>query len=61
MEDQRFEAANSAPILANMAVALHVSLMDSERGAAISLGQSYITTENSARTLSRHNLDLKII
>ncbi|MDQ0454518.1 M24 family metallopeptidase [Rhizobium paknamense] len=58
MEPQMFMAGNSQPIAPNMALFLHVILLDSDRNAAMTLGQTYLTTEEAPKALSRHSLDL---
>ncbi|MGG7518621.1 M24 family metallopeptidase [Allorhizobium undicola] len=58
MEHQLFMAGNPQAILPNMSLFLHVIILDSERNAAMTLGQSYLTTDAGPRSLSRHGVDL---
>jgi Xaa-Pro dipeptidase len=58
MEHQMFHAGNTQEILPNMTLFVHMIIMDSETGVAMTLGQTYLTTEGDPRSLSRHNLDL---
>ena len=58
MDRPMFYAANPAVIEPNMVLFAHMIIADSESGTAMTLGQTYLTTENSPECLSRHNLDL---
>lgn len=58
MEHQMFHAGNEQEILPDMSLFVHMIIMDSDSGAAMSLGQTYLTTDGPARSLSRHSLDL---
>ena len=58
MDRPMFYAANPAIIEPNMVLFAHMIIADSESGTAKTLGQTYLTTENSPECLSRHNLDL---
>jgi len=58
MEHQMFYADNPQPIAANMSLFVHMILMDSDEGAAMTLGQTYLTTEDAPEALSRYGLDL---
>ena len=60
IEQQMFHAGNSQPIEPDMSLFVHMIIMDSDTGTAMSLGQTYLTTEDRPRTLSRHGLDLPI-
>jgi Xaa-Pro dipeptidase len=60
MEHQMFHAGNTQPILPDMTLFLHMIVMDSERETAMTLGHTYLTTEEAPRALSRHPLDLII-
>ena len=53
-----FHAGNEQEILADMSLFVHMIIMDSDSGAAMSLGQTYLTTNDTPRSLSRHSLDL---
>ncbi|MCU0885993.1 MAG: Xaa-Pro peptidase family protein [Beijerinckiaceae bacterium] len=58
MEHQMFHAGNPLEIVPDMTLFVHMIIMDSDREAAMTIGQTYLTTETAARTLSRHPLDL---
>ncbi|QCL94394.1 M24 family metallopeptidase [Agrobacterium tumefaciens] len=58
MEHQMFHAGNPQEITADMALFVHMIVMDSDSGTAMTLGQTYLTTEGAPEPLSRHNLDL---
>jgi Xaa-Pro dipeptidase len=51
-------AGNETPIEANMVLFAHIIIFDSEAGAAMTLGQSYIMTPKGPESLSRHEIDL---
>ena len=53
-----FFAGNPREILPNMVLFAHMIIADSESGTAMTLGQTYLTTENGPECLSRHKLDL---
>jgi Xaa-Pro dipeptidase len=58
MEHQMFHAGNPQEIEAGMSLFVHMIIMDSESGLAMTLGQTYLTTEDAPRPLSRHGLNL---
>lgn len=58
MEHQMFHVGNPQPIEPNMSLFVHMIIMDSDNGTAMTLGQTYLTTEDAPRALSRHSLDL---
>ena len=60
MEHQMFHAGNPQPILADMSLFVHMIIMDSERGTAMTLGHTYLTTAEAPKALSRHPLELII-
>ncbi|MBP2548883.1 Xaa-Pro dipeptidase [Neorhizobium galegae] len=60
MEHQMFHVGNPQEILPDMSLFVHMIIMDSDSGAAMSLGHTYLTTQDAPRTLSRHNLDLLV-
>ncbi|CAH0341416.1 Xaa-Pro peptidase family protein [Rhizobium sp. CECT 9324] len=60
MEHQMFHAGNVQPILPDMTLFVHMIIMDSERETAMTLGHTYLTTEDAPRPLSRHPLELII-
>lgn len=58
MEAQMFYAGNPEPIAPDMTLFAHMIIMDSDSETAMTLGRTYLTTENSPKPLSRHDLDL---
>jgi Xaa-Pro dipeptidase len=54
MERQMFFAKNPEPIAPDMVLFAHMILADSETGTAMTLGQTYVTTPEGPRRLSRH-------
>ncbi|MGV8938878.1 MAG: M24 family metallopeptidase [Allorhizobium sp.] len=60
MEHQMFHAGNPQPILADMSLFVHMIIMDSDRSTAMTLGHTYLTTEDAPKPLSRHPLELII-
>jgi Xaa-Pro dipeptidase len=58
MEHQMFYAGNPEPILPGMTLFVHMIIMDSETGIAMTLGRTYLVTDGPVRNLSRHSLDL---
>jgi len=57
MEHQMFHAGNLQPIEPNMSLFVHMIIADSDTGTAMTLGQTYLTTGEAPRALSRHQLD----
>jgi Xaa-Pro dipeptidase len=57
MEHQMFHVGNPQAIEPNMSLFVHMIIMDSDTGTAMTLGQTYLTTDNTPRALSRHSLD----
>jgi Xaa-Pro dipeptidase len=57
MEHQMFHVGNPQPIEPGMSLFVHMIIMDSDSGTAMTLGQTYLTTEAEPRSLSRHSLD----
>jgi len=57
MEHQMFHAGNPQPIEPNMSLFVHMIIADSDTGTAMTLGQTYLTTADAPRALSRHPLD----
>ena len=57
MEHQMFHAGNPQPIEADMSLFVHMIIADSDTGTAMTLGQTYLTTDEGPRALSRHPLD----
>lgn len=60
MEHQMFHAGNPQPIEADMSLFVHMIIMDSDTGTAMTLGQTYLTTADAPRSLSRHALELPV-
>lgn len=58
MEHQMFHAGNTQEILPDMTLFVHMIIMDSDSGTAMTLGQTYLTTTDAPVSLSRHTLDL---
>ncbi|OLP44376.1 M24 family metallopeptidase [Rhizobium oryziradicis] len=58
MEHQMFHVGNPQPILPDMSLFIHMIIMDSERNIAMTLGHTYLTTEDAPRALSRHPLEM---
>lgn len=58
MEHQMFHTGNPHPILPSMSLFVHVIIMDSDSGTAMTLGRTYLTGEDEPRPLSRLGLDL---
>ncbi|MBA5775756.1 aminopeptidase P family protein [Stappia sp. F7233] len=52
--------ANPAEIVPNMVIFMHMILMDSESGTAMSLGHTYLTSEGAPERLSKLSLDLPV-
>ncbi len=57
MESQMFHVGNPHPIEPDMSLFVHMVIMDSETGTAMTLGQTYLTTAGEPRPLSRFGLD----
>ncbi|KQV38299.1 MULTISPECIES: Xaa-Pro peptidase family protein [unclassified Rhizobium] len=57
MEQQMFHLGNPQEILPNMSLFLHMIIMDSDTGTAMTLGQTYLTTDGAPKPLSRYGLD----
>jgi Xaa-Pro dipeptidase len=57
MEHQMFHVGNPQPIEPGMSLFVHMIIMDSDTGTAMTLGQTYLTTDGAPRSLSRHSLD----
>lgn len=58
MEHQMFHFGNPQEILPDMTLFVHMIIMDSDSGAAMTLGHTYLTTEGDPQPLSRHTLEL---
>ncbi|MBW3096101.1 M24 family metallopeptidase [Pseudohoeflea coraliihabitans] len=60
MEHQMFQSANPRAIEPNMTLFAHMILMDSDSGTAMSLGRTYLTTEEAPEPLSARPLELLV-
>ncbi|WP_417435788.1 M24 family metallopeptidase [Hoeflea sp.] len=60
MEHQMFHTGNPLEIAPDMTLFVHMIIMDSESGTAMTLGQTYLTTEDAPESLSAKSLDLII-
>jgi Xaa-Pro dipeptidase len=58
MDMPMFYAGNAEPIAPDMTLFAHMIIMDSETETAMTLGRTYLTTEDAPKPLSRHGLDL---
>ncbi|MEX3011991.1 M24 family metallopeptidase [Hoeflea sp. TYP-13] len=58
MEREMFYSGNEQNIRADMSLFVHMIIMDSESNTAMTLGHTYLTTEDEPAPLSAHNLDL---
>ena len=57
MEHQMFHMGNPQEIEPNMSLFVHMVIMDSDSGTAMTLGQTYLTTTDTPKPLSRYGLD----
>lgn len=60
MEPQMFHAANPERIQPDMSLCASIILMDSDTETAMTLGQTYLTTNAEAQSLTRHSTELII-
>jgi Xaa-Pro dipeptidase len=60
MDMPMFYRGNPAVIVPGMVLFAHMILMDSDAGAAMCLGRSYVTTEGAPEPLSRHGTELLV-
>ncbi|WP_182085479.1 Xaa-Pro peptidase family protein [Aureimonas sp. ME7] len=58
MDPQMFVSGNAEPIRPNMTLFAHMIIMDSDSGTAMSLGQTYLTTDGAPESLSRLPVEL---
>ncbi|MCF6322197.1 MAG: Xaa-Pro peptidase family protein [Rhizobiaceae bacterium] len=58
MDTPMIYAGNETIISANMVLFTHMIIADSDTNTAMSLGRSYITTDNGPENLSRQQIDL---
>ncbi|WP_267549999.1 Xaa-Pro peptidase family protein [Rhizobium rhizogenes] len=57
MEHEMFHMGNPQEIEENTSLFVHMIIMDSDSGTAMTLGQTYLTTSQGPRALSRHPLE----
>ncbi len=57
MDPQMFVVGNPQEIEPNMSLFLHTIICDSDSGTAMTLGQTYLTTTDMPKPLSRYGLD----
>jgi Xaa-Pro dipeptidase len=57
MEHEMFHMGNPLEIQENMSLFVHMIIMDSDSGTAMTLGQTYLTTSQAPKGLSRHPLE----
>ncbi|NTJ07741.1 M24 family metallopeptidase [Rhizobium lusitanum] len=57
MEHEMFHIGNPQEIEENMSLFVHMIIMDSDSGTAMTLGQTYLTTSQAPKALSRHPLE----
>ncbi|MEM6462410.1 MAG: Xaa-Pro peptidase family protein [Pseudomonadota bacterium] len=60
MEREMFYSGNEQAIRADMSLFVHMIIMDSESNTAMTLGHSYLTTDEDPAALSGHTLDLLV-
>lgn len=60
MDWPMFYAANPEPIVKDMTLFAHMIIMDSDTETAMSLGRTYLTTDQAPEPLSRLSLDLPV-
>lgn len=58
MDQPMFHAGNEEAIAPNMTLFAHMIIMDSDAETAMTLGRTYLTTDETPKRLSRHDLDL---
>ena len=57
MDGPMFYSGNETKVAPNMTLFAHMIIMDSESGAAMCLGQTYLTQDGKPKSLSKHELD----
>ena len=60
MDWPMFYRDNPAIIAPGMVLFAHMILMDSDAGAAMCLGRTYLTTEGAPEPLSRHGTEMLV-
>ncbi|MEP1209376.1 MAG: Xaa-Pro peptidase family protein [Rhizobiaceae bacterium] len=61
MDGPMFFAGNDTEVAPNMTLFAHMIIMDSDSQTAMSLGQTYLTTEGKPEQLSCHGLDFIVL
>ncbi|MEE9313210.1 MAG: Xaa-Pro peptidase family protein [Rhizobiaceae bacterium] len=61
MDGEMMFAGNDTIIEPNMTLFAHMIIMDSDSETAMCLGQTYLTTENKPKALSKHGLDFIVL
>ncbi len=61
MDGPMFFRENTQEIQAHMSLFAHMIIMDSNSGAAMTLGQTYLTHDNGPENLSRHKLEMIVL
>lgn len=60
MDPQMFYSGNPESIQPDMTLFAHMIIFDSDTGSAMTLGQTYLTTNGAAEPLSRHSLHMLV-
>lgn len=60
MDPQMFYSGNPETIQPDMTLFAHIIVADSDTGTAMTLGQTYLTTNGAAKPLSRHSLHMLV-
>ena len=58
MDSPMFYSGNAEEIRPDMTLFAHMIIMNTDANTAMTLGQTYLTTEGAPKSLSRHGLDL---
>ncbi len=61
MDGPMFFAGNPTEVAPNMTLFAHMIIMDSDSQTAMSLGQTYLTTEGKPEPLSKHGLEFIVL
>ena len=61
MDPQMFVSGNSEPIRPNMTLFAHMIIMDSDSETAMTLGQTYLTTDGAPESLSNLPTELHCV
>jgi Xaa-Pro dipeptidase len=60
MDFPMFYRDNPVAIAPGMVLFAHMILMDSDAGAAMCLGRTYLTTDGASEPLSRHGVEMLV-